>query len=702
MAALYLHNAIFIPEPSEASSSRPRPHSRTYSTGTLRTLTTDLSHPTEPLLPSDINTATSGSIAYQDLLNRQPSYPDGTQSDWDMSLSLDGDPASAREKRGHWEESVRRRLRIWRGVKVLFEVVLGAWAIYNTVRYFIAYTIYSSREGEAVSLALGTSTAVGFAFFLCEAALAGFQSRLIAVHVPLRSLLISRTILLYIACFFLCAPSVVNLVVTIIWRHSHSTELDTDSRCQLDIDIIWSINPSKSICAYDNWTAWLALAIFRVAFTLVLSASLLITTSQYNLTRRPSHYTSYRRRHHRPRQGNGSQPEVSTLSTTATSRPSPSASRAPSHSLRHPSHSTVASHATLRQNTSTDRRSVRTSQASSTLDPPLSATSHQSSSQHTCEDNPSPPASVDHFNPTLVQQRLTDAIYHSPTPSYDNSASMRDDHELNNFVDRFRMLVSQIARETEEAIEYARPDTYVTEVNSDSDSDSDSDSRRSPEFFNADYPLGYPPHMIPPTLGYDEFGRPYPPEDHVRILNSYIRRMPTIESLGSREVASSTNSYRDHERLGSLSIHTLSRPPTRTMTLTDFTGSEPPSRANSLSLNMAALAGSGTNGSNGVFQPPTPGGNSTSHQSISETGEWAGDRDRTDQDSPVELSDAGRSGSQRSQRSSRPSISRSTFSYYTAASGVVPAGNGNTSSPAQTPSSGGFASLPDDTNPRTS
>jgi hypothetical protein len=42
-----------------------------------------------------------------------------------------------------------------------------------------------------------------------------------------------------------------------------------------------------------------------------------------------------------------------------------------------------------------------------------------------------------------------------------------------------------------------------------------------------------------PALGYNEFGLPYPPDQNVRMLNGYIRRMPTIESSGSGEVGSS-------------------------------------------------------------------------------------------------------------------------------------------------------------------
>lgn len=113
MAALYLHNAIFIPEPLETR----REHTRTISSATLRTITTDQSHPTEPLLYS----TNSGSLAYQDLLSRQPEYSNGPYD----GLSLDDPGLTSAEKHEFWEQSVRKRLRILKLTSFLLKVVLG-------------------------------------------------------------------------------------------------------------------------------------------------------------------------------------------------------------------------------------------------------------------------------------------------------------------------------------------------------------------------------------------------------------------------------------------------------------------------------------------------------------------------------------------------------------------------------------------------
>ena len=97
-----------------------------------------------------------------------------------------------------------------------------------------------------------------------------------------------------------------------------------------------------------------------------------------------------------------------------------------------------------------------------------------------------------------------------------------------------------------------------------------------------------------PALGYNEFGLPYPPDQNVRVLNGYIRRMPTIESMGSGEVGSSVgaSSNRAVE-----SILNSSRPPTRNTLLSmhstdlDSPNSEPPSRTNSLSARAELFVG---------------------------------------------------------------------------------------------------------------
>lgn len=178
---------------------------------------------------------------------------------------------------------------------------------------------------------------------------------------------------------------------------------------------------------------------------------------------------------------------------------------------------------------------------------------------------------------TLAPLRLEPTM-HQPGIMQVNHSSVstaESDRELHSFVDRFRTMVSQISRETEEALVFATSDVNRSESPSDLEDD----------IFT---------RMPSRTLGYNEFGQPYPPDYQVRILNGYVRRMPTIESLGSREVASIASSTHNQDILAS--IHTLSRPPTRanTLSMSDYSPTDSPTRASSLSFAAGILSGGTT------------------------------------------------------------------------------------------------------------
>lgn len=91
------------------------------------------------------------------------------------------------------------------------------------------------------------------------------------------------------------------------------------------------------------------------------------------------------------------------------------------------------------------------------------------------------------------------------------------------------------------------------------------------------------PTNISPVVGYNEFGLPYPADEQVAMLNGYVRRMPTIESMGSREMGSSvaaSSMLNRNSIAGSSLANRLSygsRPPTRNTLLSmlsnEFDGS---------------------------------------------------------------------------------------------------------------------------------
>lgn len=166
------------------------------------------------------------------------------------------------------------------------------------------------------------------------------------------------------------------------------------------------------------------------------------------------------------------------------------------------------------------------------------------------------------------------------------------DRDMQGFVDRFRQLIHQVTRETEEGLAFARSET----------SSSHSTARsRSPRHDN-EY-IGYTENhydnggteddfygtanaQIRPldTRDYSE-QQAYPEDEHVRMMNGYVKRMPTIESMGSKELGDSLG--------GGSRASGQWRPPTRN-TMWSFpgaaseAGSEPRTRPNSFSLQAQA------------------------------------------------------------------------------------------------------------------
>ncbi|KAG7443194.1 uncharacterized protein BT62DRAFT_935146 [Guyanagaster necrorhizus] len=541
MAALYLHNAIFSPEPAEL----PPSHSRTISTATLRTIASENSHPTEPLL----DPLYSGS-AYLDLLERQPAHPTGPSPGWDMGLTLDYTP-TLRERKGYWEKAVRRRLKVLKLTVLIFEMIMGAWAIYSAIRYFLAFAFYQSITGQDVSLALGTSTAVSATFLLCRFIVSFCQTQLIRAHVDLHSILLTRTIFRFLASIFLLGPAIVAFALTFVWQNvPEEPELSLSQRCGLDLDVVWAVSASSSTCQgrTHDWASWLGLSILRIFITLAIIIPYNLSSSAYQVTRRPSQRARKRRR----RRHHLANPESVDQSMSSSPLMAASFHTAPTTRSSNPhlcSTSTITSsprmQKSLRSSRNTSIRSVPVS------DSPSSEEDSSSTETHNAHHRPIPSGEKSRASSSSATPK-------TPTPPLPTVSD--NDRDLYHFVDRFHSLVSQISRETDEGLEYARPD---------GSSSSHSESMASSYSYSA-------------AIGYDEFGRPYPPDDHVRVLGGYVRRMPTIESIGSREMGT-TSSLHTIERMTS-----FSRPPTRN---THPLSSEPPSRSNSLLISACGELG---------------------------------------------------------------------------------------------------------------
>jgi len=153
----------------------------------------------------------------------------------------------------------------------------AAWALYNLIRYFMAFNVYTSNTGQAVSLALGTSATLSLAFLMSAALISVFRQYLLLHNFPLHSLLVARTILQWLLSFFLLAPAVVSFALVFAWKNSADSELRIRGRCFADIDAVWSV--SKAQCRQpSHWATWVVLSLLRLILTLVDLVSTFISS----------------------------------------------------------------------------------------------------------------------------------------------------------------------------------------------------------------------------------------------------------------------------------------------------------------------------------------------------------------------------------------------------------------------------------------
>lgn len=112
MAALNLHNAIFT---NEKDSDLPLRSAASF----LHSAPERDGNPTSQLFSS---------AAYQDLIQRQPTHPDGPTSGWDLGLNLLGDPVTAAEHKSLEDHQTKMKLRRLHAINFAFELLFGALA----------------------------------------------------------------------------------------------------------------------------------------------------------------------------------------------------------------------------------------------------------------------------------------------------------------------------------------------------------------------------------------------------------------------------------------------------------------------------------------------------------------------------------------------------------------------------------------------
>ncbi|KAH8077102.1 hypothetical protein BXZ70DRAFT_707715 [Cristinia sonorae] len=554
MAALYLHNALFGNEPSSPPPIHRRPlsgrdpHSRQLSSRssvTIHASTSEHSHPTEPLLQGE-------SSAYRDMLSRQPRYPSGVSSEWDTALSLDVEPASRRELQRLSEISLRKRIRRlrWASRSVLY--LMGAWALFTTIRYAIAVTIYVSHDRNTILVVLASVCGFSVALVTTSILLSIF-SRTLGWNVGLRSPYETIQLLLGLGTSVsVLGPAIMNVVLVFLWKNSSTAADSLRGRCSWDIDVSWSGTGGQCGAGQaKGWGWWLGAALFRLTLTLIAVMAYHFLSYKYTLARKPSRRNYGRNHFHSVSYPNETGSE--TLDSNRSYQVMVSTNHLPismgrtgrQHSY---SRSTELSEASHESGASSRMSQSRTRESSENH--AYSRDGHDSSRRGSYH---SPSSSEEDFLANeSATSRYGTPIRHIPgqyslstghglSPSLHSSSTPfpTSEEDSSNFLGRYHSIVSDTIAEGEEAMQ-----------------------------LNNDEPAQYP--------------TPYDDEDQSYfIVGGTIQRMPTIESMGSREVTSILSR-------GDISTRSVSRPPTRQTTfLSDSSSSRVPSRSNSLSASIA-------------------------------------------------------------------------------------------------------------------
>ncbi|RPD77216.1 hypothetical protein L226DRAFT_533220 [Lentinus tigrinus ALCF2SS1-7] len=579
MAAVFLHNAIFTTEPPSPPSlahpqpGGPHPHHRapnrrgphdrqlsSVSSVTLHTSTSEHSHPTEPL----IHPGSSASSVYLDLLARQPTHPSSPPPARGSGLTLQGDPVTPRERRIQYEQMVRRRLKRLRWAQRALFTIIGGWAIYNTIRYYLSAWLHPYRERQVIALVLGSCTALCVACNAVSVIISATAPHLGWYYRPRSKHVLLQSFLHYSSSLCVLGPAIVNFIFVFLWRNAQDTVNSLRGRCLWDIDVVWSGLGSE--CDHSPaWGYWIAGSVVRLILTAAFLIAYHAVSYKYMVTRRPS-----RRRHasaiFRHSAASFPSPSTGTMASSRSFRPmatvssstlpvssgadslvsprrerSGNVSDGETHTLRSarsrilagdvsPSGSKVVRRAVSAQGLrSTASRQESTARSQS----PSSSEEDTAESGEDRYGRPIHRSSAGYASVPLASPPPQDRDGRSPGSSWDPVP----DSELNSFAAHFRALVEQVTRETDDAVAYAHTEQY-------------------------DFPTSYA-------------GANRDRDDAHVVVGRTIHRMPTIESLGSHEVMS----------LASMSgAGGFSRPSTRSNTLsnTDAPHSRSASRANSL------------------------------------------------------------------------------------------------------------------------
>ncbi len=332
-------------------------------------------------------------------------------------------------------------------------------------------------------------------------------------------------VLQFLLAFFLFAPTVVNLVFVCVWRNVRSG-LSLRGRCHWSPDVLWVGVGGQCVPHAPAWGVWLTAAILRLLLTAIVLVSHLYTGSSRDLILRALqvvyYFSSGRYRalrvpvSYRPEDVRRMDPvEITQIAQgDMPSRPAPvvhpfahKSGGVPQRSLSSSRMQVIHEHSDTPNREPYDSEQEQAgpdSAESSTL------SDEEESNQKSAE------SSATATNKSLRRTKSSrDVQMASSSSRLAALVSNVGEAELRGFADEFRALVDRVSLELEES--------RISENNN-----------REPHT----PPLHHVLDTHTPYMTVDEFGREVHTEEPIAILGGVIKRMPTIESVGSRERAS--------------------------------------------------------------------------------------------------------------------------------------------------------------------
>jgi len=310
-----------------------------------------------------------------------------------------------------------------------------------------------------------------------------------------------------LASFLLVAPAIINTVLVIVWRASDDPQTTLRGRCNWDIDVVWS-GVGLACDRSPSFVSWLSGAVSRLCLTGLVLVTYHVVLYKYRtvcqdakiIDRGP--YTRFPKSVHVDRRKS-----VTTAGSARTSRPQSFADR--TELISPPPNIHTHAEPTHRAHSSTSDETAQMISRASIHDETGTPEGIASSSS-------------------------------SHATSAESSSSAHEDADLHNFVNRFRSMVHQAARDTEEGLGRTPPSEDEDRVYSEGNQ-----------------------HEFDPyaegNLLYDTNGRTIEVSvdpSQVQVFGRMVHRMPTITSVGSGERSSRAPSraYSGHPPPGERSL----------------------------------------------------------------------------------------------------------------------------------------------------